>query len=217
MGLGMWVRGCTDDGDVPIGSSAREEFNYNWNLLKRILHNQGKVFTLRKRFYDESRTLRTADARARYADGLSPAMLGMTGAKFTIDLRLADPYFYGDSDTFDIDTAVGAAVQSVLGDAECRKVSFSGTGSVGGFSDVTLQSTESGHTFSLLKSGLVTNPILIDFSGQSARINGDNYAGLTSHSGSNDWFRLAPGDNSITPSSDTGDWSGTVTYYPTWN
>jgi hypothetical protein len=217
IGLSMWVRGATNTGEVPDGNQARVRFDRNWMLLKRILHNQGRILTLRKRFYDEAGVFRQADARARWADGLEPSMLGRMGARFVVDFRLADPYFYGTAVNVALDTAVGVVTPTILGDADVRKLSFSGTTKATGMSNMTLDDLQSGHTFNLNKSNAASESLVIDYVGQTARLNSVNLSGLVTHSGSNDWFRLRPGANQLTPSSSTGGWSGNLTYYPTWN
>jgi hypothetical protein len=214
MTLAMWVRGVDDNNAV--ASTSQLVFRQNWMLLKRILKNRGKILTLRKRFYDEAGTLRQADARARWAGGMSPAMLGMTGAKFTVDFRLADPFFYGAATTVAL-TSGTTATPTILGDAECRKVSFTGAAGGAGASDVSLADTESNHTFSIIKALVASATVVLDFQGQSARFAGVNVAPSVNHVGSTDWFRLTPGLNHLIPSSASGGWSGTLTYYPTWN
>lgn len=217
--LAMWVRGCTPDGAIPDSSSMRSEFNANWNTLKRILHNRGKLFTLRKRFYDESRTLRVADAQARFADGLNPGMMGRTGAKFTVDLLLADPYFYSTPVVLDVNSTMIDQPFTILGDAEAFKIQFAGTTDIAVVtSDFSISSTEAIHSFSFNRGGFDLNSsLLIDFQNELARCNEENFSASVNHAGSTSWFRLAPGLNQFTGSANTGSWSGTLTYQPTWN
>lgn len=216
--LAMWVRGTLTTGEVPIGSTMRREFTTNWNTLKRVLYNRRKPFTLRKRFYDEARTLRIADAVVRFADGLQPEMLGSTGAKFTVDLELSDPFFYGTSTDIALATGGVAFNATILGDDDCRKVTLVMTTGATPPSDFTLVNLTNGHTFSLPVSALVAGQVAtIDCNNQNARIDGVNYAGLISHSGSDDWFRLDPGLNTLYASCNSGSWTGTLSYLPTWN
>lgn len=228
MSMGMWVIGCDDDGNVPIDRTAREQFVRNWLLLRRIFHSQGLIYTLRKRFYDESYTLRTADARVRYEGGLSPAMMGRTGAKFTIDLRLADPYFYSTVGvSLSLNSTVDAAANGLLGsmsavipgDANPRKMVFNGFAGASGATGITIECTSTGHVWSISGSAAAGDILLFDMGNQLARIADVNRTGNVSHTGSNDWMRLMVGPDPciLRLTCSTGDCYGNLTYKSVWN
>ena len=82
--LGMWVVGDT-----------RDEFDDNWAALVKLLWRPGQQFNLTKRFRRGGVTY-SATAKAEFVSGLAPTMIGRRGAKFTVDLKLADPYFYDE-------------------------------------------------------------------------------------------------------------------------
>jgi hypothetical protein len=222
----MWVIGCDDNGAVPISSSRRQQFEQNWRIIQRIFHNQGRIYTLRKRFYDESYTLRTADARVRHAGELKPSMLGRTGAKFTVDVKLADPYFYSTTPTniamnSAVDGAgnglVGSASATVLGDFDVRKSVFIGTAGGAGCTGITLECTTSGHVWSIDGSANAGEPLMFDMANQLARINDINRTGGVHHAGSNSWFRIARGPCIFRLTCSTGSLTGTLTYSSVWN
>lgn len=93
--LGMWVLPHDEDGDPQPGNQ-RGAFNENWRTLTDLLYRPWRLFDLTKRWFDDrAGTLHAATAKATYAGGLSPdEMMGPHAARFTVDLLLADPYFY---------------------------------------------------------------------------------------------------------------------------
>lgn len=121
MTLSGWVLG--NDGDSP--SSSVEGFRANWRKLRRALWNQGEQFELTKRWIDpdDGVTMRTATAMVEFVGGMEPKMIGPQGAFFSVDLELADPFFYGteQSHTFAADSATNL---TILGDYPTTKVRF---------------------------------------------------------------------------------------------
>lgn len=97
LNLGMWVRGVNPGEGVGANDLSKSNFDSNWNNLVRMLWTPGRQFKLTKRFYDQwDGTLRSASAMAEFSDGLEPTMKGRNLGKFTVSLRLADPFFYDD-------------------------------------------------------------------------------------------------------------------------
>lgn len=91
--LAMWVRGANVDGSTPANRS--NAYDDNWRALRNLMFQPGRQFVLQKRF-KVGGVLRSASALAEFNDGLQPTMIGRTGSKFTVDIKLADPYFYDD-------------------------------------------------------------------------------------------------------------------------
>lgn len=98
MPLAMWIKGSDENGGVPEGRTARMQFDDNWRALQNLLWTPGRQFNLTKRFYVDG-VLRVATAKAEFASGMEPTMIGRNGAKFVVNLKLADPYFYDDDVT----------------------------------------------------------------------------------------------------------------------
>ncbi|WNO27802.1 minor tail protein [Microbacterium phage Huwbert] len=82
--------------DNVAGAPSKDQFQTNWNDIIRLLWNNGRQFKLTKRFYDNSQNPIAASAMAEYSGGLKPTMIGPKAGKFTVDLKLADPFFYAD-------------------------------------------------------------------------------------------------------------------------
>lgn len=217
LSLGMWVTGANDDGTVPADKAL--EFRENWAMLRRLLWNRQERFTLRKRFYDEGGTLRTADAQAEFQGGLNPEMHGISAAAFTVDLKLADPFFYSSAQTISLNTAASGGVWSgtVLGDWYARKVSLTATASNDVSSpSLTVDTMTPVASWSVLADVPTGKQFTMDVLSQSCRVDGVNAGGLVSRFGSRDWLRLNPGACQITASALVGAWTGTLTYYPAW-
>lgn len=116
--LAMWVRADGLDGSQ-VGS-ASDKFQANWCALRSLLWTPRKQFALTKRFMWGG-SLRSATALAEWAGGMEPTMIGPSGAKFVVDLKLADPFFYDDSaQTFSLTD--GDQVLAINGDAETANV-----------------------------------------------------------------------------------------------
>lgn len=121
MTLSGWVRGTDEDGH----GTGEEGFRSNWRKLRRLLWNRGRQFPLTKRWIDadDGVTMRTATAMAEFVGGMEPKNFGPQGAFFSVDLELADPFFYGteESHTFAVDDV---AALDILGDYDTTKVRF---------------------------------------------------------------------------------------------
>lgn len=93
----MWVVGANPDGSLPTEGSSRELFERNWRKLRALFWNPRKQITLTKRFKDwNTGQIVSASAKAQFASGLQPTMNGTQRAQFTVQLKLTDPFFYGD-------------------------------------------------------------------------------------------------------------------------
>lgn len=123
--LRMWVQGADDDGHIPTNRQA--EFEKNWRTLHTLLFQPGRQFILTKKFYDSNGALKTASALGQYVGGLDPTMLGRFAAKFTVDIKLANPYFY-DAAYTTINLVNGHQNVNIPGDAPTKniKVTFNG-------------------------------------------------------------------------------------------
>lgn len=101
--FGMWVIGANEDGSLPVGGSSRRLFEENWRALRKLMWNPNRQVKLTKRFRDwETGELVEATALAEFAGGLTPTMNGSQRAVFTVQFKLADPFFYGEEHTISI-------------------------------------------------------------------------------------------------------------------
>lgn len=121
MTLSGWVRGTDEDGH----GTGQEGFRSNWRQLRRLLWNKGEQFPLTKRWIDadDGVTMRTATAMVEFVGGMEPTMFGPEGAFFSVDLELADPFFYGTEQSQSF-AAGSMHTVTVLGDYDTTMVRF---------------------------------------------------------------------------------------------
>lgn len=221
LGLQMWVIGCTELGySPPVNTPAHIQFVMNWRMLTRILYNKRKMYTLRKRFYDEQGVLRTADARVRFQDGLSLTMLSQKGGNFTCDLWLNDPFFYSDPITIPFDTSVADSWSGlILGQEDSRRIVIAGVADASlGVIDpiISISTDDPTQVLNLTASVNPGAPFVVDIVNQSLQVAGVEMGDQVVHMGLNDWLNLPTGRQTINFDQSSGTWSGTITYYPTW-
>lgn len=87
--LAMHVIGADVEGVVPADS--RLTFQTNYANLRQLLWDPYRQMALSKRYLNGTIT---ATGSAQFAGGLELEMHGTAGAAFTVDLLMADPFFY---------------------------------------------------------------------------------------------------------------------------
>jgi len=206
--LAMWVRGYNDDNSQP--ADVNQKFMDNWRALRSLLWNPEKQFALQKRFYVNG-VLRSATALAQYESGLEPTMIGRGGAKFVVDLKLADPYFYDDElKTFPL--VNGNQTINVLGDVKTRNINITINGSrtntkiIATLDPVNVQVEYR----DVLLSGDVAHLDVMNYSASTdpAATPAFDSTGKVWHTGAPHWLALAPGDTVVNVSSSSG--AGTI-------
>lgn len=220
--LAGWVIGESDSGVNVAGSAKKQKFHDNWANLRSWLAREGQ-FQITKRWVDTAGVFRTATAMAEFAGGLSPSAFSPSGARFTVDLTFADPYFYGPAVNIAFDSSSGTTFHftgTILGDTYCRKITVAATSKPSASVtnpriDVTTTPTPNYWYY----QGVVANTITIalDARAQSLAIGGSlNGANNVVHSGYPDWLLLNPGTINLVFSAGTNNWVGTLTYLPTY-
>lgn len=203
LSLSMFVRGIAN-GSAVDGQDTRPQFFTNWNNLIRLLWTPGRQFELTKRFYDGSTDLIAATALAEFSSGMEPTMQGRKAGKFVVDLKLADPYFYGP--LISIPLSNGTNLINIPGSAETRNIKVSISGSR---TNLKVRNQTAGVEFTY------SGPLASD---RSAVVDVQNFEatetpsggpafdsdGKVVHSGDPSWLVLKPGDNTIVVSSDSG-------------
>lgn len=110
--LGMWVQGSDDDGNPPDDIGLRRQFRANWDLLVRTLYTPWRQMKVTKKWRDpETGDLKSASAMANYGGGMDAMVRdgGPHRGVFTVDLVLAEPYFYDDVErVIQLDSAVNS-------------------------------------------------------------------------------------------------------------
>ena len=87
--LPMWVRGCDDDGAIPAGGSARDEFYFNLDELTNLFGRDG--------LRDVRHTLPDGSIRQCFAEVLSSIDFSVTGrnplGKFSVEMEVPDVFW----------------------------------------------------------------------------------------------------------------------------
>jgi hypothetical protein len=215
MTLSGWVLG--NDGDSP--TSSIEGFRANWRKLRRALWNRGNQFALTKRWIDadDGVTVRTATAMAEFVGGMEPQMIGPQGAFFSVDLELADPFFYGteQSQTFAADSSHSV---TILGDYATTKIRLEYEGPLEAAElRVTTESPDTWIRYAILDDN---DTVVIDVDNWRAIENDGGVETLTIgkvyYDGAPGLFILNPGTKTI--QFNVGAGTGTVVMYwkPAW-
>lgn len=203
LSLGMWVRGVDDDGNVPAAGRA-QTYDDNWRSLRNLLWQRGKQFALTKRF-KVGGVLKTAVAMAEFNDGLEPTMMGRTGARFTVDLKLADPYFY-DVDFTTTALVNGDQTVTLVSDADTRNLFITINGSRNNiFVRNVADDIQVNYSGSLNLNDKAELDIY-NFSSKTSPVAGAAYdsTALITHWGASEWLKLHPGANTVNLSSTGG-------------
>ncbi len=102
MSLAMWVQGSTNEG--VMASDPLLTFNDNWRKLTQLFWTPRREMTITRRLWCTDREtglpkLLTTVGKGQFVSGFEPTMTGRYRATFTVDLKLSDPFFYGDEVT----------------------------------------------------------------------------------------------------------------------
>ena len=215
----MWTAGIDQATGKPAADQ-RLAWNNNWQQLRDAFWTRGPLGsaqgTLSRLWYYTQggvAQLVSASALGEIAGSMEPTMTGRNRADFSVDILLADPYFYG------------APVATTLTLNVAKNVTNFGEGQAGEGQPSTV------NTFSLVLNGPLTVPTLTNTTagvsltygatiqaGVSLTIDllrfqasdsvGVNQVPYVGHAGSRFWFLLLSGLNSLTLTSLSGADSG---------
>jgi hypothetical protein len=209
--LAGWFLGVpTEDGDDPAGLT-EANFWAKWNEFKYMIWKPGGgTFELTKRWTDPDDTQHEATAIGQYESGLDLVRIGRTGGKFTVDIRLADPFFYEDFDDFDV--AEGATETFANGGADSPKMTIDFIGPL--TNPQLTNSTPDPDVW--VKLGMVIGSgetVTVDVEeGTVINDSDENVIGALSHAGAASWFYLFRGNNSVNLDADSGAGSVTINH-----
>lgn len=215
----MWMTGTTPGTGAAV-SDPTLQWNDNWDTLRRLLYKPGGgQVTLTRRWkltIGGTPTVLAADALAELASALAPKMTGRTRVEFTVDLLLADPFFYGTQETETFALSTPNTVTNVGHDVAGHnnmEIDF-----VGPLTNPRLTNGTANPDVWVQYTGTVS-------SGQTLRLSVPNFtaarvsdsanliAGI-SHSGTRYWMGLLPGDNLLELTASSGSGSAELRYRP---
>lgn len=199
--LAMWIRNYDSEGV----RGDFQTFDDNWRALRNLLWTPGRQVLLKKRFYIGG-SLRSATALAEFNGGLEPAMNGRNAAKFTVNLKLADPYFYDDA--IQTNTLVnGNQTVNILGDVDTRnlKITINGARTNTKVMVTSPQALQVEYLDTLL-AGSVASLDIMKYEALTTPSGLAQYTstGRVQHSGAPHWLALSPGNNTVNLSSTSG-------------
>lgn len=205
LSIGMWVRGCNPDGSFPTSQSKRYQFFDNWRALRNLLWRPGEQFTLTKRM-PIGGVIKSMVAKAQFSGGLEPTMAGRWAAKFSVDLKLTDPYFYDPSyTTFNLSNGDNSIV--LPGDARTAAIKVIINGAR---TNTIVKNTNDNilvRYIDALATGDVATIDIHEFSSSTDPAGSPSaYSSNVSiaHTGSPQWLLLKPGTTNINLSSSSG-------------
>lgn len=215
--LTMWMDGSGSAAGWPATDN-RLAFNNNWQALRQAFFTRGAISgsvqgQLQRNWYLTQGTnkLVTSTAMAEIAGSMDLTMNGRFGAAFTVDLLLADPYFYGAQRTQGITTAGGTISslgEAVAGEGYASAVS---TFTVTCTAATTVTNLSAGVSFTL--SSGPTFPVTVDVLNGTVVDNlGVNRIANFTHAGGRLWMGLVVGSNVITNTGGTSTFTWTDAY-----
>lgn len=221
MTLTMWLDGSGSANHAYPAADARLAFNDNFQALRQQFWTRGAITgsvqgMLQRKWYLTAGGpgLVVATAMAEIAGSMDLTMNGRTGAAFSVDLLLADPYFYGGSSptvgTGTVTTAVTTSGGTVTnpGDGVAGEGWSSAVSSftITCTAPTTVTNTTAGVSFTI-GSGPAF-PVTVDILNMTVTDSGSvNRAANITHIGSRLWMGLLPGTNAITNTGGTSTFS----------
>jgi hypothetical protein len=232
--LAMWTAGINSVTEQPSADQALD-FTSNFYFLRRLFSQQGvggsQLGSLTRKwreYVNGTPTLLTATALGEVAGNMSPTMSGRTRADFTVDLLLADPYFYGPAVTtpaVNLNLVNGTTVHNP-GDAVIGYGQEQGNGGVpfkitlaGPLKNPTLTNVTAGVSVTLnatIPSGTTITLNVLAYTAFDQT--GKSWLGSVTHKGARPWMVLVPatqanptGSQTLALSSTGGSDSGSVT------
>lgn len=206
--LTMWTDSQMSANQSYPAGDPRRAFNDNWQALRQLFWYRGASGSaqgqLQRNWFitqGGTPTMVTSTAMAEIAGSMDPTMNGRTSAAFSVDLLLADPYFYGSQRTQVISS--GSGTISALGEGVVGEGYYSAVNSftLRLSAAATVANTTAGCSVAHSGAGVASWPVTLDILRYTATDNaGNNVIAGVSHTGSRLWMALLNGSNTITVS-----------------
>lgn len=204
--LHMWVNSWTDQGAMPT-SRQDEAYEANLRALRLALFQDdaGQV-TLTKR-WRESAAVKSATALAELVSDLAPTMHGPYSGAMSVDLLLADPWFYMPQQTVNVPVTTPTNAQN---DGDARTTGYGCQLEFNG-PLTNPQLTKGGTVWVKVGTTIAGgDKVTLDLDDWTAVRTSDaaNLIGAVTHSGARQWMPIERGANSLVLSVSAG--TGTV-------
>jgi hypothetical protein len=212
--LGLWLIGQDGSG------STVEDYMDNYaaaerTLLRLLRPDGGGEFELTKTWTDDLGT-HTATGRGVAPGPPQRARAGKSAGRVTVDIGMADPFFYGSVVTVPLTKNVPATVDNP-GDEGTVLVEIDYAGALS--NPLVTNSTPDPEIYVKVGTAIAL--------GDTVRLNADlatvtrdsddaNLIGAVTHSGHRAWLRLGRGSNTVTLTADSGAGSAVLRYWPVY-
>lgn len=191
--LNMWVRGVDTSGKVPAGKTPKQVLEENVETLKALFASPiGQVSF--KYMMKDGTTYRKA--MVEVANVIEFERMGST-AKFSVDLVLADPFFYAESYTSDkknLTVTPYSWTHNNPGSAIAKKMEIILTGSL---QEPKIENTTAGVWLQYNGTIASGETVTIDTKNFTIMKGTENMIAGMTHYGSQEWFMLYSGANSM--------------------
>lgn len=213
--LPMWVKGVDSlTGTVPAGKTARDVLHENIDYLSSIFTTRTQV-ALRRTFPDGEIA---REAQAEVVNEVEFQRQNPLFARFVVDFKLADPFFYGltqKSETTTIDSNPEAWTHTNPGTAPAIKMEIKFYGPL---DKPKLTNTTNGIWVQYNGTIGAGEVVTIDTAAFTVDKDGDNMISALKHQGSPLWFILERGDNDLKVECDEApDGQVRIRYYPAYS
>jgi hypothetical protein len=204
--LAMEVTGV--DANSPGATPTATQFRANLRALQRLFWRPAAGQFVLTRRWNEGAGQVTAAALGSFEDGLEPTMVGNKMAKTTVDVRLADPFFYTAQQTATLAVGVPQTITNP-GDDIVTMMTLEFNASL--INPKVTNSTTSPQVWIKYGGTIGSGKITADVEQTTAikSIDSSSVVGAITHSGARHWLGLARGANTLTLTADSG--TGTVT------
>jgi len=204
--LGMWVRGVDVNGN--LSGDARAQYRSNLRTLKKLFAPTGRQLSLQRTVL-WSTGLTTHTGLGEASSQMDVTGVSRSAGTFTVDLRMADPWWYGSQIVTPGITSAGATVNNP-GDVEVSAMKLRFNGPLNGpmltNTSITTGFGPGGNVLLLLAMNIAAGHYVdVDTTAFTA-IDDTSISQIVyvAHQGSQRWMILAPGNNVFT----LGNWTG---------
>jgi hypothetical protein len=210
--LGLWLIGQ----DGPGTTVADYMDNYaaaERDLLRLLRPDGGREFEISKTWTDDLGT-HTATGRGIAPGGIERNRAGKHAGRVTVDIGMADPFFYGSVITVPLTKNVPATITNP-GDEGTVMVEIDYAGILS--NPVVTNSTPDPEIYVKVGTAIAAGDTVrlnADLATATRDSDGANLIGAVTHSGHRAWLRLGTGANQVTLTADSGAGSAVLRYWP---
>lgn len=215
--MNMWVVGADPESDTGAATAAvRQQFISNLRTLQKLFWTPRREIVLTRRWEDLG-GMTVADAKAQISGLMEPTFTGRHRAVLSVDLKLADPFYYGTVATHTFSPGDTFTMANPGDDTSPTNLQITLTGPL---------------TNPSLSNAATTPPVVVSYTGaigsgetvvlDVAAPRAVSSVGPTlvnskiTASGSLWWMEMFPGNNAITFDADAGSGTCEISYRPAY-